>query len=721
MEPEPLHSTNAVRCRTNSSRPYRSKRHPPCDECRRKKLRCQVDSHSSCQRCLTAGYPCSFAYPLHRRRGAALSRSSASPTQQVATINSTQPEQVSSIQQSHPAHLSTNPPPLDLFAPDPTEIPSASVNTHTQTPIPFVERHAHQTIQTLDGLDGFSYQVIGASGESDPWLLRHCKFNDKGFLLSHQVHFRNAGGVPLDEKIPVHFLVTADRLYESSEPSPEYPSSSFTREELDSLVSQECGQRLVVLFFRFVFPTLPVLSCSQFDLAAAGTVPDPSTLQRTPVCLLAAIYASALPFAKFDDYLCLIYAYSLPSTDRLWRMVLALVLQASHTPRLATLQAGILYLHRPISATEGAVADSVSVWSFVGMLVGIATSLGLQLECKPMGLPAWERRIRRRLWWAMYAEDKWRSLLMGRPSYIRNDEWDVTDLGEEDFSVSDSLRDALQSPSTDCNSSHEVWYAQPFQHFIRLSRIADELQQSLYALRSAQRLCSDFHATLETARPLLQKLKEWSEHLPASLRQQTRPTNTMERVSSQLGCLRFACILLEVFVFRALLRPMVRSAAPPPLYEETHAIPGLADQFDDLINQLFEVDEFEPSLAIDLSEENGGGSAVLQAAENCAAKMLRMVMRVGYGDTSGFWYSWSRIGFATVSNFLILLLVQAPTQDHALRAKRLVDLWRNELRNQKQSSSMVCLGLVRLEATLWAGLSRNYYLPRHVKEILERE
>ncbi|OJJ94882.1 hypothetical protein ASPACDRAFT_127782 [Aspergillus aculeatus ATCC 16872] len=720
MEPESPHSTNAVRRRPNNSRPYRSKRHPPCDECRRKKLRCQADSHSSCQRCLTAGYSCSFAYPLHRRRGVALSRSSASPTQQVATINSKQPEQVSAVQQSQSAHLSTTSPPLDLFTLDPTGITSASVDTRTQTPYPFVERHTHQTIQTLDGLDGFSYQVIGASGESDPWLLRHCKFNDKGFLLSHQVHFRNAGGVPLDEKIPVHFLVTADQLYESSKQSPEFPGSNLTREELNSLVSQECGQRLVILFFKFVFPALPVLSRSQFDLAAAGTVPDPSTLQRTPVCLLAAIYASALPFAKFDNYLCLVYAYSLPSTERLWRMVLALVLQEGHNPRLVTLQAGILYLQRPVSATESAVADSVSVWSFVGMLVGIATSLGLQLECRPMGLPAWERRIRRRLWWAIYAEDKWRSLLMGRPPYIRNDEWDVTDSEDEDFSVSDSLRDASQSASNDGNSSHEVWYARPFQHFIRLSRIADELQQSLYALRSAQRLCSDFHATLEIARPLLQKLKEWAELLPATPRQQSRHTLTMESIALQVSCLRFACILLEVFIFRALLRPMVRSATPPPLYEETHEIPGFAGQFDDLINQLFEMDEFEPSLAIDLSDGNGSGSAVLQAAESCAAKMLRTVMRVSYGDMSGFQYSWSRIGFATVSNFLILLLVQAPTKDHALRAKRLIDLWRDALRNQSKSSSVVGLGLVQLEAALWAGLSRNYYLPRHVKEILER-
>ncbi|PYH75553.1 hypothetical protein BO82DRAFT_323854, partial [Aspergillus uvarum CBS 121591] len=223
-------------------------------------------------------------------------------------------------------------------------------------------------------------------------------------------------------------------------------------------------------------------------------------------------------------------------------------------------------------------------------------------------------------------------------------------------------------------------------------------------------------------RPLLQKLKEWSEHLPTSLRQQIFHSITMKNISSQPSCLRFACILLEVFDFRALLRPMVRSATPPPLFEETHEIPGLADQLDDLINQLFEVNEFEPSLAIELSDGNGSGNAVLQAAESCAAKMLRMVMRIGYGDSSGFWYSFiegSRIGFATVSNFLILFLVQAPTQDHALRAKSLVVLWRNALRNQNQTSSIVCLGLVRPEATLWAGLSRNYYLPSRVKEILE--
>jgi hypothetical protein len=92
------------------------------------------------------------------------------------------------------------------------------------------------------------------------------------------------------------------------------------------------------------------------------------------------------------------------------------------------------------------------------MMVGLATSLGLQFECRPMGMPLWERRVRRRLWWAVYSEDKWRSLLMGRPPYIRRDEWDVTDLDEADF---------------------ETAPAEPFMRMMKMAIIADEIQSSM--------------------------------------------------------------------------------------------------------------------------------------------------------------------------------------------------------------------------------------------------
>jgi hypothetical protein len=94
-----------------------------------------------------------------------------------------------------------------------------------------------------------------------------------------------------------------------------------------------------------------------------------------------------------------------------------------------------------------------------------------------MGLPAWERRLRRRLWWVVYAEDKWRSLMMGRPPYIREDEWDVTDLDDDDFRIDQMHIDFLLSSSDE--SRRDVVHVRQFQHFARLSRIADEVQVRL--------------------------------------------------------------------------------------------------------------------------------------------------------------------------------------------------------------------------------------------------
>ena len=166
---------------------------------------------------------------------------------------------------------------------------------------------------------------------------------------------------------------------------------------------------------KFIFPDLPIISRSQYGLSSSQTVPEISVLQNIPVHLLAAIYASAQPFAKFDEYLCVIHAYSAPSTDELWRLVFELLFEELHTPHLATLQAGLLYLHKPSEGKKSSVADSSFVWSFVGMLVGLATSLGLTLECKPMGLPAWERRLRRRLWWGVFIFDSGAAKTFGRP------------------------------------------------------------------------------------------------------------------------------------------------------------------------------------------------------------------------------------------------------------------------------------------------------------------
>lgn len=101
-------------------------------------------------------------------------------------------------------------------------------------------------------------------------------------------------------------------------------------------------------------------------MTTSQNIPEQHVLQDIPVHLLAAIYASAQAFTKFDKYLSVLYAYSTPPTEQLWHIVREILMQEMHTPHLATLQAGLLYLHKAPERSHTALADSAAVWSFVG-------------------------------------------------------------------------------------------------------------------------------------------------------------------------------------------------------------------------------------------------------------------------------------------------------------------------------------------------------------------
>ncbi|KAL4978173.1 hypothetical protein BDW66DRAFT_149303 [Aspergillus desertorum] len=544
---------------------------------------------------------------------------------------------------------------------------------------PVAERSScQQAIQTLDLLPGVSVQLMGSSGESDPFLLCHCRFDDYGFLNFHQIRFRNAGGVPLNEKIPVHYLVTDDALYESAAASTRADRGCPTpRQELDALVPVDQGQRLISLFFTHIFPSLPIVS----------TLIASEDLQTIPVHLLAALYASALPFAKHDEILSIIYAYKVSPATQLWRLTVDLILEEIHRPHLSVLQAGLLYIHKPCeSPPEAALASTPFIWSFVGMRVGLAMSLGLQLECRPMGMPLWERRIRRRLWWAIYSEDKWRALLMGRPPYIKNTSGTLQILMRQ---ISN-----LPLPNGSCE-----WFT----------------------------ICNQLPP--RCAAPVLQ-LPRVSTDLANASPQATRVVLAYPSKKSQdettggpglSTCVHFAYLLLEVFIFRALLRPMVPNKPPPLLIDETEQIPLFSElTVDDYIAQIIGDETVAEDIpAATGTDDDKSVPIILNAAETCAANMLRLISRIESTELGLFWYSWCRIGFATVSNFMLLLLIQAPSKDHAVRAKRLVYGWQQALRSQSRGWNMMDLGLVRLHGPLGLGLGTAFWLPDHVREVVE--
>lgn len=218
-----------------------------------------------------------------------------------------------------------------------------------------------------------------------------------------------------------------------------------------------------------VFPILPILSRTQLGIGRSQGIPEPQVLERIPAHLLAAIYGIAFSFALEDDYLSLAIAHEQAPIAQLWAMVHRVIMERNSPPRLSVLQAAILYAHRQMPDSQSNyVAEATSTWSLMGMMVGLAHSLGLNLECRRFGLPTHEKRIRRRVWWTLYNEDKWLSLLFGRPPYIHPSEWDVSKLDESDFvtiGAVDSAPDEAQSIF--------------FQRAIDLAFIAESVQDKL--------------------------------------------------------------------------------------------------------------------------------------------------------------------------------------------------------------------------------------------------
>jgi hypothetical protein len=124
----------------------------------------------------------------------------------------------------------------------------AEVDTFGIVP-PFFYDAGVQHVRSIETLDQFNVQLCGNSAELDPWLLRHCRFDDVGMRQHGKIRIRNVGGVPIDDMIPVHFTVVDDNFYDVAKPQQgSAPSLHNPRRELDSLVSPDMGRRLITLY-----------------------------------------------------------------------------------------------------------------------------------------------------------------------------------------------------------------------------------------------------------------------------------------------------------------------------------------------------------------------------------------------------------------------------------------------------------------------------------------
>ncbi|KAL9062239.1 MAG: hypothetical protein Q9157_009099, partial [Trypethelium eluteriae] len=284
--------------------------------------------------------------------------------------------------------------------------------------------------------------------------------------------------------------------------------SSYDEAEALNTVEQTVaphGSALIDIYFRIVHPSFPIIQKQVFLDRYQN-----NDRQYNPA-LLAGIYLLALNWWSFEEKLA---SQSKPDSARLEEIASRSLMNTMKQPKLSTMQAGLLLLQRP----------DADLWSLTTQLVAVGQELGLHLDCSRWQIPAWERGLRKRIAWALYMQDKWSSLIHGRPSHIFDANWAVKPLTDDDFAENPIAGSQAILPTEEERISAEQGQ-EVFNQMIALTSIMAEVMDTFYT----QAAISDFddagpNATrliLERAKPVQIKLKEWFARLPANARMDT--------------------------------------------------------------------------------------------------------------------------------------------------------------------------------------------------------
>jgi hypothetical protein len=395
-------------------------------------------------------------------------------------------------------------------------------------------------------------------------------------------------------------------------------------DDLDTIESiiQPHGQALINLYFRIVHPTFPILHKKVFLEKYAR-----SHREFSPPCI-AAVYILALNWWSYSTTLSLLPK---PDIGRLESLAFRSMCEVVHRPKLSTIQAGLLLLQRP----EG------DTWALTTQIVGLAQDLGLHLDCTDWRIPTWEKGLRKRLAWAVYMQDKWGSLVHGRPSHVTADEWDVRPLTEQDFPERAADEDDEEG-STEVEKGRVL-----FCEMIRLTGILADVLGTFYMVR-AERELSNLRGegvgwVLGRAKPLQLRLKSWFADLPECLRLQ----DVAARKLSSTGYLHLAYYATEITLHRRIVQ----------------ALDG----------------EQNPELV----------RVCRLAARERLVNALEFVNRLRPEHLQSFWYSASEYNFALVGTYISLLCATARTTQDAAWFRGKGEEYRWTLRMSSKNAEIV--------------------------------
>ncbi|KAF2482318.1 fungal-specific transcription factor domain-containing protein [Neohortaea acidophila] len=481
----------------------RSRRERPCDGCRRRKSKCVLQHARRCVLCEFHKQDCTFV-------------ENAQPRKRKADEMSSKPEEAATAakkQDSVIAEPVTTPSsPLAQEFSSVTDYASDSPNPYAVDQSLSLQRHSHCT-------------YLGPTTALDASLIGLSSFDDNNETASYVGTLRH---VTDGEYFSIHS--------DADVPIPDDEARALA--EIDALIGPH-GPALIDLYFHNVHPNYPIMQKKTFlDRHRHGD-------RHFNPPLLAAMYLLAMDWWHSDPELS---QHPRPDADRLEYIAITGLNIAMQRPKISAVQAGLLLLQRAKSST----------WTLTVQLVALGQDIGLHLDCTEWSIPLWERRLRKRLAWALYMQDKWSALMHGRPSHINAADWAVQPPVASDFD--DNLDPEPSEPAPEAAKGRSL-----FMHMISLTSIMAEVCSTFYSQTAkAEFARAGRYATqlvLNRAKPVQIKLKDWFAKLPPECKMDS-PALGPHHLSST-GYLHLGYFATEISIHRRIVQSLNTATADP--------------------------------------------------------------------------------------------------------------------------------------------------------------
>lgn len=279
-------------------------------------------------------------------------------------------------------------------------------------------------VQTLEDNPGTTTHSMGLAAEQDPYFMnafRSVLVGDRGGIDAGLLQVYQGGPDPDDH--PIHFLLLQDEF-----PTHRNNAKHAAADAIETLVGSH-GQALIRLYFRHVHSVIPVISKGRFLRQYMNAKND------IPASLRGAVYALACVFWDQDP------SAAVPCPFLQHELVNHAQESLRHeleAPNLSRLQASILLMH--VVPPDIDSVETPYTWIMAAQATACAQMIGLHQDPAKWNIAPWEKKLRRKLWWASYLTDCWSSVCHGNPPHIGADSFntslpDLDDLrSDEDLS-----------------------------------------------------------------------------------------------------------------------------------------------------------------------------------------------------------------------------------------------------------------------------------------------